>query len=830
MVCLGVTGSTCSALCSTAPVTFTLPVAPPEAPGRTPVPFIPLIAPVVLSLVMAVVFSAPLALMMGALGPLMVFGSWWESRRSARSQHRREVVAYQEACEEQEHLLSTLRMSERKRAHRALPSVPDWLSDPLWRWQHGEKSLCRVGTGWCEPPEGHPLAQSGAYAGMPVSVEASLGLALVAGEEGAGVWRAMVLQWMALAGVESIQPRIQSDGEQVPRDIRGLSRLVWVERLSDVPPECAAVVISSPGVQGTLRLAQEEPRQIQLDVLSHAGSLQALVKLGAVPQLGQSRQPPDFRRRDQLWCELSTDEAPIDLVQEGPHTVVWGATGSGKSVTVLSVVLSIARNYSPTEVVCVVVDFKGGAGLRPLENLPHTIGVVTDLEHSRSKRAVQGLQAEMVARERLLATHQVAETSQLPNTVVMPRLLVVIDEAAWLFANHPEWADALSDILARGRSLGVHVIVSSQRIAGVFSRGMMANVALRLCGRVSDDSEVVDGITESTATQRTAARHFRQGNILVQGAQLSPRIVQVSLPTTDSDPGTDERSSWRVWCEDLPKNIPYQPGLWAMEDRPDTQEQVPARYPPEGEGSVAIVGDSGMGKTSASHALASVSPGSILAPRDPAGLFECLETVSGTHAIVVIDDVDLLIHSSGQEGETFLLELLEAFIGTLIMTMGPSHRLARSVVRLTSRELILPMTKAEDVDRWGASSRLVPGRGMWQKREIQVVSGSPPIGEWQATRLLPGEREIVVLSSDTEAWQDTKTTWLGTAHQMMATWHTLVDRLAGTDVLIDAVSSRETRQVTSGRVLVPPLEAGHGYLWLWRNGSAHRIRKADWQR
>jgi len=89
-------------------------------------------------------------------------------------------------------------------------------------------------------------------------------------------------------------------------------------------------------------------------------------------------------------------------VREGPHAVVWGATGSGKSVTVTAMVARLAMRYPPERLVCVLIDFKGGAGLRVLERLPHTVGSITDMDGPSVARALTGLHAELLRREKIL--------------------------------------------------------------------------------------------------------------------------------------------------------------------------------------------------------------------------------------------------------------------------------------------------------------------------------------------------------------------------------------------------------------------------------------------
>jgi S-DNA-T family DNA segregation ATPase FtsK/SpoIIIE len=230
--------------------------------------------------------------------------------------------------------------------------------------------------------------------------------------------------------------------------------------------------------------------------------------------------------------------------------------------------------------------------------------MMTDLEGSTVARALNGIHAELLRREQICNDWAVADVSDLPDDVACPRLMVVIDEAAWLLSNYPEFSSVLSDVLARGRSLGVHVVISTQRIAGVLTPSMMANVSLRMCGRVTDDSEVAAWMPDISSTLRTRARHFTPGSLLMQGAQQGPHVREVREIAVDGTGG--EPSAWRVWADPLPSTFSADRTSWGLLDdlphathRALTWEECPS-------GSVLVVGDRGMGRTSAHYcALAS---------------------------------------------------------------------------------------------------------------------------------------------------------------------------------------------------------------------------------
>ncbi|GAA4958307.1 FtsK/SpoIIIE domain-containing protein [Yinghuangia aomiensis] len=208
----------------------------------------------------------------------------------------------------------------------------------------------------------------------------------------------------------------------------------------------------------------------------------------------------------------------VDLVRDGPHGLVAGTTGSGKSELLQTIVASLAVANRPDAMTFALVDFKGGAAFKDCARLPHTVGMVTDLEARLVERALESLAAELRRREHILAAadtkdledYQVAMRTN-PALQPLPRLLIVIDEFAEMVAQMGEYVTALVNIARRGRSLGIHLILATQRPSGAVSGEIRANTNLRIALRVTDTAEsadVIDAPDAGRISKSTPGRAF----------------------------------------------------------------------------------------------------------------------------------------------------------------------------------------------------------------------------------------------------------------------------------------------------------------------------------
>lgn len=223
--------------------------------------------------------------------------------------------------------------------------------------------------------------------------------------------------------------------------------------------------------------------------------------------IDRSRTPrPRLKRAGTLKAFMgqgSPDAMSLDLRTQGPHALVGGTTGSGKSEFLQTWVLGMAAEYSPDRVTFLYVDYKGGSAFADCVDLPHTVGLVTDLSPHLVRRALTSLRAELHHREHLFNRKKAKDLLELekrqdPETP--PALVIVIDEFAALATEVPEFVDGVVDIAQRGRSLGIHLIMATQRPAGVIKDNLRANTNLRVALRMADASDSNDVVGDAVAS------------------------------------------------------------------------------------------------------------------------------------------------------------------------------------------------------------------------------------------------------------------------------------------------------------------------------------------
>lgn len=206
------------------------------------------------------------------------------------------------------------------------------------------------------------------------------------------------------------------------------------------------------------------------------------------------------RQTDDLAAPIGAGSAgalEIDLRRDGPHALVVGTTGSGKSELLRSIVCALAAVHPPTRVSFLLFDYKGGAAFGPCRGLPHVFDVVSDLDEHLSQRALIALDAELLRRERILAEVGAKDMVDLARKFpsrAPPALVLAVDEFAKLRDEVPDFVDGVVDVAQRGRSLGVHMILASQTLGNAFTTPIRANTNLRLALRSSDEAQSEEAI------------------------------------------------------------------------------------------------------------------------------------------------------------------------------------------------------------------------------------------------------------------------------------------------------------------------------------------------
>lgn len=225
----------------------------------------------------------------------------------------------------------------------------------------------------------------------------------------------------------------------------------------------------------------------------------------------------------------------FDLKTHGPHGLIAGTTGAGKSELLKTFVLGLAMTQSPRDLTFVLVDYKGGGGLGVLAALPHCVGLITNLQGRLAERALQAFDAELKRRQQRFAELRVENIDdynrKCPSDQYMARLMIIIDEFAQLVANLSNFMDRLISIAQTGRSLGVHLLLATQRPAGVVSPAIAANTNYRICLRVQSIDESRDVIGRPDAalipSSRPGRAYFQIGQDLsmFQTARITNRFT-----------------------------------------------------------------------------------------------------------------------------------------------------------------------------------------------------------------------------------------------------------------------------------------------------------------
>ncbi|MCF6745051.1 FHA domain-containing protein [Blastococcus sp. KM273128] len=640
----------------------------PQAPrGREPrrLPWLMVLAPLLVGIVLAVVMRSPLYLVFAVAGPLMMLGNTVADRRQSAREQRRERAEFERALARARERIDAALAEETARRRDAHPDPATALLTAvlpgrrLWERRRTDPDALdlrlgsadlpahvvvdRAGAG--EPPGQHtghavpvvvPLREAGVVglagpagplAGLLRWVvlhlavthpPRDLGLTLLAPGGGAGWgW----VRWLPHArpaddgpvalvgtGTETVTARVAeltalirarraaSTGRVLPESFPAHVLVVDGYRALRATPGLAQVLQDGPAVGVYAVCADEEERFLPeaatatavLDpaeearlVLRRSGhdpvpavlaepvpvelaerAARALAPLRDVSlEEDDAVLPGSVRLLDLLGLEPPTADGvrarwqlegrstrlvagaglhgpfTLDLRTDGPHGLVAGTTGAGKSELLQTVIASLAVANRPDALNLVLVDYKGGSAFGECVHLPHTVGMVTDLDAHLVQRALTSLRAELTHREHRLADAGVKDVEDYvelqarePARPPLPRLLIVIDEFASLARELPEFVTGLVDVAQRGRSLGIHLLLATQRPSGVVSPEIRANTNLRISLRVTDgadSSDVLDAPDAARIPKAAPGRGFARlghgGLVPFQAARIGGR-------------------------------------------------------------------------------------------------------------------------------------------------------------------------------------------------------------------------------------------------------------------------------------------------------------------
>lgn len=342
------------------------------------------------------------------------------------------------------------------------------------------------------------------------------------------------------------------DGEAIAKYIfsrerdLGLTTVILAEKPEDLPNECECVIQNDGSFRGVYdtRDGRRYGTQVQFDRVSDESLWRFAKALGRieVSESGQDGEIPNaltffdmygVERPEELnaaerWRRSNSiasmralvgfrnGNAPcyLDINEKyhGPHGLVAGTTGSGKSETLQTYILSLAVNFSPEDIGFFIIDYKGGGMANLFNGLPHMIGSISNLSGNQVNRAMVSIQSENRRRQRIFAEYGVNNingyTALYKNgdaVEPIPHLFIIIDEFAELKREEPEFMKELISVAQVGRSLGVHLILSTQRPSGTVDENIWANSKFRLCLRVQDRQDSIDMLHRPEAAYLTQA-------------------------------------------------------------------------------------------------------------------------------------------------------------------------------------------------------------------------------------------------------------------------------------------------------------------------------------
>ena len=413
---------------------------------------------------------------------------------------------------------------------------------------------------------------------------------------------------------ECVAQRTSIARRMLQRD--NVSMVVIGGDLSDLPAICTETICADEcgidGMSQSTALEFAHALQQWVDPDHEAGLISKRVnfsKYFSVSAMQPQAIASTWQKQDRISLNAFVGESAdgpiaIDFINDGPHAVVVGTTGSGKSEFLRTMVVTIALQYSPADVNLILIDYKGGAAFDSCAELPHVVGVITDLDEGLAARVLVSLEAELRYREQRLREDP---------AIHLPRLIVVVDELAALKDDIPNFIGSLVSIAQRGRSLGIHLVVATQRPGSAISADVLANANIRLALRVQsthDSQEIVGSTVAAGFSRDTPGRiALRLGSdelYIFQAVHLDVDVQSLVNMANEAGAQLGIPRPRRPWLDALPAHLSEnavddQAGsteiVVGLIDDPMNQRQAPMRW--EISNHVFIVGSAKSGKSSA---------------------------------------------------------------------------------------------------------------------------------------------------------------------------------------------------------------------------------------
>ena len=481
----------------------------------------------------------------------------------------------------------------------------------------------------------------------------------------------------------------------------GITFIFLYEYIDFLPKECRYIVTLKGGNSGTLQFVEqsENKHKFAYEVLSKdkhdlyakkmspmyisdsvsdasltsSISLFELYKIRNINQINLkdywSKSRVDKSMAVPLGVKLGDEVISLDLHEKyhGPHGLVAGTTGSGKSEILQSYISSMAINFHPHEVAFIIIDFKGGGMANQFKELPHLIGTITNIDGNQINRTLKSIEAELRRRQRLFSQFDVNHIDSYMNLYKvnknsmepLPHLIIIADEFAELKSEQPEFMAKLISAARIGRSLGVHLILATQKPAGVVDDQIWSNSKFKLCLKVQTKEDSREMLKTDVAADITqpGRSYLQVGNNeifeLFQSAWSGAKVSdeddinykdfeinfvdmigrrQKLYSTKDNRKNDDFKTELEIvvnyinnYC--LENNIPRVKALWlppldnyitinslrdkfslyrgdswirpliGIYDNPEEQSQEPLYFNIAQQGNIAIYGSPGTGKT-----------------------------------------------------------------------------------------------------------------------------------------------------------------------------------------------------------------------------------------